>query len=60
MVKYKITSMLIIGDGPALVKAIFPNWNGETTWYNQSEIVIEFATAQTPTDLGPLVKVELI
>jgi hypothetical protein len=60
MVKYKITSFLLIADGQSLLKAVFPNWNGEPAWFDQSEIVVEFATEQTPTDLGPLVKVELI
>ena len=60
MVKYKITSLLLIGDGPALVKAIFPNYDGQPTWFEQSEIIVEFDEPQTPVDLGPLVKVELI
>ena len=60
MVKYKITSLLLIGDGPALVKAIFPNYDGQTTWFDQSEIIVVFDNEQSPVDLGPLVKVELI
>jgi len=60
MVKYRITSLLVIADGPALVKAIFPNYNGQQTWFDQSEITVIFDTEQTPVDLGPLVKVELI
>ena len=60
MVKYKITSMLLIADGSALLTAVFPNWNGEPAWFNQSEIIVEFNSEQTPVDLGPLVKVELI
>ena len=60
MVKYKITSMLLIGDGPALVKAIFPNYDGQPTWFEQSEIIVEFNDIQSQINLGPLVKVELI
>jgi hypothetical protein len=60
MVKYKITSLLLIGDGQALLKAVFPAFNGEQAYFNQSEIVVIFKTAQTPVDLGPLVKVEVI
>ncbi len=29
MVKYRITSLLVIGDGQALLKAIFPAFDGE-------------------------------
>jgi hypothetical protein len=60
MVKYRITSMLVIGDGQALLKAVFPAWNGEAASLDQSEITVTFDTPQTPADLGPLVKVELI
>ena len=60
MVKYRITSLLVIADGPALLSAVFPNWNGEPAWFDQSEIVVEFSEAQSPINLGPLVKVELI
>ena len=43
-------------------KSVFPNWNGEPADYDPitNTIVITFATPQTPTDLGPLVKVEVI
>lgn len=58
MVKYKITSMLLIGDGNALLKAVFPAFNGEQAYFEQSEITVTFKTAQTPVDLGALVKVE--
>lgn len=60
MVKYRITSLLLIGDGNALLKAVFPAFNGEQAYFDQSEITVIFKTAQTPVDLGPLVKVELI
>jgi hypothetical protein len=60
MAKYRITSLLMIGDGQALLKAVFPAWNGEAAWFDQSEILVTFDTPQTPTDLGPLVKVELL
>jgi hypothetical protein len=60
MVKYKITSMLLIADGSALLTAVFPNWNGEPAWFDQSEIVVVFSEAQSPINLGPLVKVEII
>jgi len=60
MVKYRITSLLLIGDGNALTRAVFPNFDGEAAWFNHSEITVIFDTEQTPVDLGPLVKVEVI
>jgi hypothetical protein len=60
MVKYKITSLLLIGDGQALLKAVFPAHDGEQAWYDQSQVVVTFDTPQTPVDLGPLVKVETV
>lgn len=60
MVKYKITSLLLIADGQALLKAVFPNYNGEPAWLDQSEITVILSEAQTPVDLGPLVNVELV
>ena len=60
MVKYRITSLLLMADGETLLKAVFPAWNGEAAWFDQSEITVTFATPQTPVDLGPLVKVETL
>ena len=57
---YRITSSLLIGDYAQLLTAIFPSWNGEPVTANQSEITVTFDTPQTPVDLGPLVKVEVI
>ena len=55
---YRITSCLAIGDPQALVKAIFPAWDGEPMTANQTEITVTFTTPQTPANLGPLVVVE--
>jgi hypothetical protein len=60
MAKYRITSLLMIGDAQALIKAVFPAYDGEQTLCDASEITVTFATPQTPADLGPLVKVELL
>jgi hypothetical protein len=60
MVKYRITSLLVIGDGQALLKAVFPAYDGQQAYFDQSEIVVSFKTAQTPVSLGPLIKVETI
>jgi hypothetical protein len=60
MAKYRITSLLMIGDSQALLKAVFPAFDGEQAYFDASEITVTFATPQTPTDLGPLVRVELL
>jgi hypothetical protein len=57
---YRITSSLLIGDYAQLLATIFPTWNGEPVTASQSEITVTFATPQTPVDLGPLVRVEVI
>ena len=60
MTTYRITSCLAIGDYAQLLATVFPAWNGEPVTATQSEITVTFATPQTPVDLGPLVKVELL
>ena len=64
MFTYRITYLLGKLDTsvcpPAIVPVIFPAFNGESVTLSDSEITVTFDTAQTPTDLGPLVKVELI
>jgi hypothetical protein len=42
------------------LKAVFPQWNGEPAYSEGSFVVVTFATPQTPADLGPLVRVELL
>ena len=59
-ITYRITSSLLIGDYAQLLATIFPAWNGEPVTASQSEITVTFATSQTPVDLGPLVRVEVI
>jgi hypothetical protein len=64
MFTYRITYLL--GEintsicPPAIVPAIFPAFNGEAVTLSDSEITVTFGSEQTPVDLGPLVKVELI
>ena len=64
MFTYRITYLLGKLDTstcpPAVVSAIFPAFNGEPVTLNESEITVTFENAQTPVDLGPLVKVELL
>jgi len=63
MTSYRITHLLGAIDTseapPAIVKAVFPAFDGEPCKASRDEIVVTFASPQTPTDnLGPLVKVE--
>jgi hypothetical protein len=60
MITYRITSCLAIGDYAQLLATVFPAWNGEPVTATQSEITVTFSEPQTPVDLGPLVKVEVI
>lgn len=64
MYTYRITYLLGKLDTsicpPAIVSALFPAFNGEPVTLNESEVLVTFDTEQTPIDLGPLVKVELI
>lgn len=64
MFTYRITYLLGKLDTsvcpPAIVSALFPAFNGEPVTLNESEVLVTFDTEQTPADLGPLVKVELI
>jgi hypothetical protein len=64
MFTYRITYLLGKLDTsicpPAVVSVIFPAFNGEAVTLSDSEITVTFATEQTPTDLGPLVRVELL
>jgi len=64
MFKYRIT--YIIGKldtsicPPAIVPALFPSFDGEPVELSESECIVTFATEQTPVDLGPLVRVEIL
>ena len=65
MTTYRITYLLGKLDTskcpPDILYALFPAFNGsQTVTINESEILVTFAKAQTPADLGPLVKVEVV
>ena len=60
MKTYRITSSLLIGDYAQLLASVFPAWNGEPVTATQSEILVTFAKAQTPVNLGALIKVEVV
>lgn len=65
MTTYRITYLLGKLDTskcpPDILYALFPAFNGsQTVTINESEILVTFAKAQTPVNLGPLVKVEVV
>jgi hypothetical protein len=64
MFTYRITYLLGKLDTsvcpPPVVSVLFPSYAGEPVTLTDSEITITFDNEQTPVDLGPLVKVELI
>ena len=45
---------------PAIVPAIFPNFDGWPVTLSESECLVEVPDGVTPLDLGPLVKVEQV
>ena len=49
-----------IANGMELAKAVFPQMNGEDMTCDSASVTVTFDTPQTPVDLGPLVRVELI
>ena len=62
---YRITYLIGQLDNsiapPPVVSVIFPAFDGtQLVVSDQSEILVTFATPQTPVDLGPLVKVETL
>jgi hypothetical protein len=61
--KYCITALTnldLSSCPPPILLAAFPQWNGEPCEVSDGIILVTFATPQTPADLGPLVKVEVV
>ena len=58
---YKVTmSGATLADPYAFLQALFPQRDGEPASSDGASVTVTFATPQTPVDLGPLVKVELL
>jgi hypothetical protein len=58
---YKVSmSGVTLSDPYVFLKVVFPQWNGETAESNGAYVAVTFDSLQTPADLGPLVRVELI
>jgi len=61
MITYKISMLgATLADPYQLLAAVFPQRNGEPAESDGVSVTVTFDTPQTPADLGPLVKVELI
>ena len=65
MTTYRITYLLGKLDAskcpPDVLYTLFPAFDGsQAVTLNESEILVTFDTAQTPVDLGALVKVEVV
>ena len=60
MITYKVTCKYPMSEPFKTIKEVFPDFNGEPAEYCERFIIVTFATPQTPADLGPLVKVELL
>jgi len=58
---YRITMIgAYIANGVQLAKAVFPQLNGEDMMCDAACVLVTFDSPQTPADLGPLVKVEVV
>jgi hypothetical protein len=61
MITYKISMLgARLADPYELLAAVFPQRNGEPASSDGVSVTVTFDSPQTPADLGPLVKVELI
>jgi len=49
-----------LSDPYAFLQAVFPQRNGEPASSDGASVTVTFDTPQTPADLGPLVKVEIV
>jgi hypothetical protein len=61
MSTYKVSMTGVsLAEPYQFLKAVFPQWNGEPAESDGGSVTVTFATPQTPADLGPLVRVELL
>jgi hypothetical protein len=49
-----------LSEPHTFLKTVFPQWDGQEMTSDGSSVWVTFDSPQTPADLGPLVKVELI
>ena len=61
MITYKISMTgAMLADPYALLRAVFPQRDGEPASSDGATVTVTFATPQTPANLGPLVIVTVI
>lgn len=60
MITYSIITQFRMADPMNILTLVFPAFNGEPAECGETCVTVTFATPQTPIDLGPLVKVEVI
>ena len=61
MITYKISMLgARLSDPYAFLQAVFPQRDGEPASSDGASVTVTFAAPQTPVDLGPLIKVELL
>lgn len=53
-------SGVMLSDPYAFLQAVFPQRDGEPASSDGASVTVTFDSPQTPADLGPLVKVELL
>lgn len=53
-------SGVTLSDPYAFLQAVFPQRDGEPASSDGASVTVTFASPQTPANLGPLVKVEVI
>lgn len=60
-ITYRVSmSGATLSDPYAFLQAVFPQRNGEPASSDGASVTVTFDTPQTPADLGPLVKVEIV
>ena len=58
---YRISmSGATLSDPYGFLQAVFPQRDGEPASSDGASVTVTFAEPQTPVDLGPLVKIEII
>ena len=58
---YRVSmSGMTLADPYAFLQSVFPQRDGEPASSDGASVTVTFATPQTPADLGPLVKVEVV
>jgi hypothetical protein len=60
MKTYIISTQFRMAEPMNILTLVFPAFNGEPAECGETRIIVTFETPQTPADLGPLVKVEVI